>query len=165
MVIHWTCLTKVMQTNAKCGLSLCLTCIFFSPTVWTNQSFCCCLRGLFLFCLVFPVFVVHDSMSLSPIFVRLHKSIGRFCLILSSFVSNILNKPIWSSRHFIYCWDFLSISQIESSEKLSMEKKEIEWLEANAIFPIKVTKSVNNLYLYLTNNWIKYFTFIRSYAF
>lgn len=29
MVIHWDCLTKVMQTNAKCGLSLCLTCIFF----------------------------------------------------------------------------------------------------------------------------------------
>lgn len=53
MVIHWDCLTKVMQTNAKCGLSLCLTCIFFAPTVWTNQSFCCCccLRGLFLFLL------------------------------------------------------------------------------------------------------------------
>lgn len=138
---------------------------FFSYCFLTNQSFCCCLRGLFFFCLELPVFIVHDSMSSSPIFVHLHESIGRFCLILWSFGSNILNKPIWSSRHFIYWWDFLSISQIESSEKLSMEYKEIEWLEANAIFPIKVTKSVNNLYLYLTNNWIKYFTFIRSYAF
>lgn len=38
---------------------------------------------------------------------------------------------------------------IESSDKLSMVNKEIEWLEANAIFPIKVTKSVNSSRIFI----------------
>lgn len=95
----------------------------FICTNWkTNQSSFCLRRPFFFisssFSCVLPVSVVHGMLSQSPIFVhlfvRLHKSIGRFCLILSRFgwiccffFSFSFDKPREIKRHFIYCRDFL----------------------------------------------------------
>lgn len=160
MHIFFFCVFYLYKSKNKSVFFLFTSTVFFCSSSFSVYfrylSFMvCCPKAQYL-CTYLCVYT-----NQSEDFVWFCQDLAEFVDFFFSFRQTERNKTAF---YLLLRFSIVCVS-IESSDKLSMVNKEIEWLEANAIFPIKVTKSVNNLYLYLTNNWIKYFTFIRSYAF